>query len=155
MDSNTVRSQFSGKDGGEVRLLPHQLPHQSACIREGFQGDTVFCRQQRDGTNHAKERSGNACSQYIDLYSIAVFRTAMIYSIFRSACKLSTWLYVLCWEVLFSLHLSDCGEEGRRERWVLEGQHWTKTGLLPRWSAGGDYCYIKATECNETGCCTL
>lgn len=57
---------FSGKDGGEVGLLPHQLPHKSARIGESFQGDTLLCREQRDGTNHTEERSGN-CTNNISL----------------------------------------------------------------------------------------
>lgn len=44
---------------------------------------------------------------------------------------------------------SDCGEERRWERRLLKGQHWTKAGLLPCWSAAGDHCDIKNTICSK------
>lgn len=47
-----------GKDGGQDRVLPHQLPHKSACVRKSLQGDALLCREQRNGTNHTEEGSG-------------------------------------------------------------------------------------------------
>lgn len=58
-NSKSVASLFSGKDGGEDRLLPDQLPHKSASVGKGFQDNTLLCREQRDGANHTEERSGN------------------------------------------------------------------------------------------------
>lgn len=52
-----------GKDGRENGLLPHQLSHKSAGERKGLQGDALICGEQRDGTNHTEERSGNATSE--------------------------------------------------------------------------------------------
>lgn len=52
-----------GKDGGENGLLPHQLSHKSAGERKGLQGDALICGEQRDGTNHTEERSGNGTSE--------------------------------------------------------------------------------------------
>lgn len=49
----------SGQDGGENRIFPCQLPHQSASVRESVQGDPLLRGQQRDGTNYAQEGSGN------------------------------------------------------------------------------------------------
>lgn len=56
--SAEILISFLGKDGGQDRVLPHQLPHKSARVRESLQGDTLLCREQRDGTNHTEEGSG-------------------------------------------------------------------------------------------------
>lgn len=64
MNSKSVASLFSGKDGGKDRLLPDQLPHKSASVRKGFQDNARLCREQRDGANHTEERSGNDANVY-------------------------------------------------------------------------------------------
>uniref|UniRef100_A0A8C5GCV2 SH3 and cysteine-rich domain-containing protein 3-like n=1 Tax=Gouania willdenowi TaxID=441366 RepID=A0A8C5GCV2_GOUWI len=60
--ASLVLSTLPGKDGGENRLLPHQLPYQSASIREGFQSYSLLCGEQRNGTNHTEKRPGKVRS---------------------------------------------------------------------------------------------
>lgn len=63
--NSSLFTLFLGKDGGEDRILPHQLPHQSARIRKSFQGDALLRRKQRDGTDHSEERSGTDVCEWM------------------------------------------------------------------------------------------